>query len=63
MQEALASLCMTVCEKLITTDSVLAARFDEIAAGICLDTGMMTANMTFAALAKEAGEVVEKRKA
>uniref|UniRef100_A0A0E0EKF9 Uncharacterized protein n=1 Tax=Oryza meridionalis TaxID=40149 RepID=A0A0E0EKF9_9ORYZ len=63
VQEALASLCVTVCEKLIATDSVLAARFDEIAAGICLDTGMMTANMTFAALAKEAGEVVEKRKA
>uniref|UniRef100_A0A0E0RIH9 Uncharacterized protein n=1 Tax=Oryza rufipogon TaxID=4529 RepID=A0A0E0RIH9_ORYRU len=66
VQEALASLCVTVCDKLISTDPVLADRFDKIAADVCLDssiTANTTANTAFAALVKEAGEVVEKRKA
>uniref|UniRef100_A0A0E0FBC2 Uncharacterized protein n=1 Tax=Oryza meridionalis TaxID=40149 RepID=A0A0E0FBC2_9ORYZ len=55
LQEALASLCATVFNRIISKDADLTARFNDIAAGICDQTAKP--RMTFADLINEAVKV------
>lgn len=55
LQEALASLCATVFNRIVSKDADLTARFNNIAAGICDQT--TKPRMTFADLINEAVKV------
>nr|XP_034588090.1 uncharacterized protein LOC117850373 isoform X2 [Setaria viridis] len=59
LQEALLSLCATVCQKWISTDPDLARRFDEIASKICSEEGKPV--VPFTLLVEEAGEILKKK--
>uniref|UniRef100_A0A0A9C9N8 Uncharacterized protein n=1 Tax=Arundo donax TaxID=35708 RepID=A0A0A9C9N8_ARUDO len=59
LQEALISLCETICKRWIKADPDLARQFDEIAAKICSEEGKPV--RSFTSLVKEAQELLKKK--